>query len=619
MIRVILNGTLRYSDSGGKYEGVDYPTGVEKLSVKYTADPIMRVSNGSFEVNPYQEGNESGDRVIDIQLERELDCEIYRDAVLIFSGKAVRNKRAKMFSYQLKTIAKTIDLLQEDAYGPVPKIFGAVKHITPQLIDQASQVYRVGGKVINAYDNGQSIATTIYKAGDTVFGKTYGYEVFVPQYKILGTITVDAVEGEYDVSQTINIADTATANTNKTFYQGSTTDGVPVSENINDYWIDTDDNNRTYVAQKVGAAAIATGQWELASDERVESGLDDDGFVKQAIVGGKFISGAAQDGLNLTQDYMGYYSGTWDSYIQKEGNFYFGDGGATLGANNFLAYYNQTNGIGGGGDPDTFVISTQQFQVDASGNATFAGDLSAATGTFSGIQVTTNGDNSTATRLSIQGAYISSQASVDDTHRLDYELTEDGQTHMYAYDYNSNYPNEWYEVAVLGASSIAGDISGDVSGWFKTTGTSSSEIACYGYSPGLGDGVVGFTDSGRGVRGYALGTGDGVNAYSVDGLAIDAESYSELSVGAHISKPAGGVAIHGQSNRVFSGPAYTLRGIGVQGEGYMGSVKLTPVASLPNASSWDATKKAEAEGCLHYNSYNGKVYVFNGTSWVALN
>ena len=293
--------------------------------------------------------------------------------------------------------------------------------------------------------------------------------------------------------------------------------------------------------------------------------------VKKVIKGSSIEYGSPDTGLNLSQDYLGYYSGSvWTVYIKKDGNFYFG------------------------GDATNYV----------SWDGTYL--------SVNGVNVSVNGGQTDATRLTIQGAYISSQTSVDDTHRLDYELSEDGQSHWYIW---STTLNEWFDVTSIGISTVSGDISADVTGWFKTSGASGT-IAVYGQDLGGGDGVVGFTDSGRAVRGYSNGTGDGVDAFSVDGKGLDCESTSESSVGAEISKPLGGVALYAFANRVASYPT-TDRGIGVQAAGYMGAVKLTPT-TLPDPGFWSAEDKVEATGCLHYNSADNKVYVFNGTSWVAL-
>jgi hypothetical protein len=81
------------------------------------------------------------------------------------------------------------------------------------------------------------------------------------------------------------------------------------------------------------------------------------------------VSDTATTGLNLTDTYIGYYDGTdFKTYIQSNGNFHFG------GASSNFIDFNGTQ----------LVIDTDNFSVDGVGNATFGGDLSAATGTFSG-------------------------------------------------------------------------------------------------------------------------------------------------------------------------------------------------------------------------------------------
>ncbi|WP_461533420.1 fibronectin type III domain-containing protein [Sinomicrobium sp.] len=81
------------------------------------------------------------------------------------------------------------------------------------------------------------------------------------------------------------------------------------------------------------------------------------------------VSDTATVGLNLTDAYLGYYDGTaFRSYIQSNGSFHFGSS-----ANNFIDY----NG-------SKLAINTDNFTVDPQGNATFSGNLNGASGTFSG-------------------------------------------------------------------------------------------------------------------------------------------------------------------------------------------------------------------------------------------
>ena len=50
-------------------------------------------------------------------------------------------------------------------------------------------------------------------------------------------------------------------------------DGIPTSTSINDIWIDTNDGNKQYVAKSVGADAIASGKWEEVTPSKGAVGL----------------------------------------------------------------------------------------------------------------------------------------------------------------------------------------------------------------------------------------------------------------------------------------------------------------------------------------------------------
>ena len=97
-------------------------------------------------------------------------------------------------------------------------------------------------------------------------------------------------------------------NASVTFYQATEpgSSGDPNNPKDGDFWIDTDDNNKTYV--------YSDGSWvEVAS-----SGItDSNGMIDTPAT----PSGA---GLYLGSSYLGYYSGSeWQSYIQNNGNFQF--------------------------------------------------------------------------------------------------------------------------------------------------------------------------------------------------------------------------------------------------------------------------------------------------------
>lgn len=57
---------------------------------------------------------------------------------------------------------------------------------------------------------------------------------------------------------------------------------IPTSLHINDIWIDTDDSNKMYVAESVGADQIAAGEWVLSTSAAAWSTLTDDDGHKPA-------------------------------------------------------------------------------------------------------------------------------------------------------------------------------------------------------------------------------------------------------------------------------------------------------------------------------------------------
>jgi hypothetical protein len=65
--------------------------------------------------------------------------------------------------------------------------------------------------------------------------------------------------GEWELFQSQSTAEF------KTFTQ----DDAPTSLHIGDLWVDTNDNNKTYIARMVGADAVTTGEWELLQAETV--------------------------------------------------------------------------------------------------------------------------------------------------------------------------------------------------------------------------------------------------------------------------------------------------------------------------------------------------------------
>lgn len=308
---------------------------------------------------------------------RQLTCTMVMwdgDTAITYTDlKAVRFGRGQVYTYTVISEKITDDLLTaapdvkatagSDTYNDkryYPRVFGTVKHVKPFLLIKDVLQYYSAGELRECYSRGQT--QTVDKNND---------KTFEADTAIVEPFTMDVSNG----TQT---AETLTRKLvrpeNFVFYQAtepSTADYL-LTEGMR--WVDTSD---TSGKQEYRWSASA---WVSVRDGRVDSGLNDSGQIKQIVKGVNLPTTGMVTGLNVTQNYLGYYDGSsWDAFIDDEGGFYFGDGGGTIGTNYFLSFYNATNGIGGGGTPDTFVISTPEFEVDASGNATFAGTLSSAT------------------------------------------------------------------------------------------------------------------------------------------------------------------------------------------------------------------------------------------------
>ena len=62
-----------------------------------------------------------------------------------------------------------------------------------------------------------------------------------------------------------------------------TSDDPPTSTSVGDLWFDTDDNNKQYVAESIGAANITAGEWVLVADTRVGTVVTDLNTLTQAV------------------------------------------------------------------------------------------------------------------------------------------------------------------------------------------------------------------------------------------------------------------------------------------------------------------------------------------------
>ena len=72
---------------------------------------------------------------------------------------------------------------------------------------------------------------------------------------------------------------------------------------------------------------------DIIASLKANLGLNSDGFV-QKIIKGSLLSGTPETGINITNEYIGYYSGTaWNVFIKNNGYFMFkGD------ANNYITW-----------------------------------------------------------------------------------------------------------------------------------------------------------------------------------------------------------------------------------------------------------------------------------------
>jgi len=188
-----------------------------------------------------------------------------------------------------------------------------------------------------------------------------------------------------------------------------------------------------------------------------------------------------------------------------------------------------------------------------------------------GVITSINGTQTTATRITLDGAYISSQTGVGSTTRLDYEITEDGQSHWYNYDTTSN---QWDEIATIGISTVGSDsviINADNNGETFIpiyANTSSAQSASLFKSTSSGTAII--ASGGSSAIGISAGGTIGVNSSSDTGIALQA---SVLSTGVPLL--------------------------------------ITPLTSAPTTSVTD--------GSMYYNSTDDKLYLRANGAWVALN
>jgi len=90
------------------------------------------------------------------------------------------------------------------------------------------------------------------------------------EWELVQDETIAIAQGTADgaVTDASDAQDTANSKI-KVFAQN----GIPTSVTIGDIWYDTDDKNKPYVAESVGADAITAGEWVLVDDARAADAL----------------------------------------------------------------------------------------------------------------------------------------------------------------------------------------------------------------------------------------------------------------------------------------------------------------------------------------------------------
>ncbi|MFA5696292.1 MAG: LamG domain-containing protein, partial [Bacilli bacterium] len=114
-----------------------------------------------------------------------------------------------------------------------------------------------------------------------------------------------------------------------------TQDAVPTSISVGDIWFDTNDGNKMYKADSIGADQIAVGEWVVAPVDfaNITGATKPDDNATVGAVWGSNLSGIpatlgapSGTGLFLSATNLGYYDdGAWKTYMDSSGNFVLGD------------------------------------------------------------------------------------------------------------------------------------------------------------------------------------------------------------------------------------------------------------------------------------------------------
>lgn len=209
-------------------------------------------------------------------------------ATTIASGKweSVRDSDIAIALSNAATAISNAATAQSTADGKVTTFYQATTPTADAVGDlwidtDTDRLYRWSGAAwLEIQDVG--IANAITAAGDaqsTADGKIVTFfQTTIPTSLGVGDLWVDTDDGN-KLYRATAIGDTTIAaghwvavdDTRKTkvFAQ----DGIPTSISIGDIWYDTNDNNKPYIAESVGADAITAGEWVLVNDLRAADAL----------------------------------------------------------------------------------------------------------------------------------------------------------------------------------------------------------------------------------------------------------------------------------------------------------------------------------------------------------
>lgn len=205
-----------------------------------------------------------------------------------------------------------------------------------------------------------------------------------------------------------------------------------------------------------------------------------------------------------------------------------------------------SNGIAAGANRKSDGVWQNGFAIDSNGNATFAGALSAATGSFAGSLSAATGSFGAVTVGSTME--VNSSGSIYSTGKTSYSDTDAGFWLGYdsgAYKFNIGDSTKYMKwdgssLTFAGDVNTAGKIT--ATGSFAT-GNALGDAAIYGNPSGsLDNGVFGRSSGGNGVVGYASGSG----AVGVCGAMYPSASAGTIGVKAAATGSGTALAVEGK-------------------------------------------------------------------------